>query len=57
MLPLFELGSLHRQRYLVNIKLRFIPLNDLMEEFKGLSQLSDVSLMVSDVAWSLTGTT
>ena len=47
MIPLFELGSVHHLRYLVNLRLRFIPLADHVHEYRGISQLGDMSIVVS----------
>jgi hypothetical protein len=45
MIPLFELGSVHHLRYLVNLRLRFVPLADHVHEYRGISQLGDMSIV------------
>ena len=47
MVSLFELGSIHHSRYLVNLRLHFMPLANHVTEFRGLSQLSEVMVLVS----------
>ena len=47
MVSLFELGSVHHGRYLVNLQLHFMPLADHVHEFRGLSQLSEIMVLVS----------
>ena len=47
MVSLFELGSVHHSRYLVNLRLHFMPLANHVTEFRGLSQLSEVMVLVS----------
>lgn len=47
MVSLFELGSIHHNRYLVNLQLHFMPLADQVHEFRGLSQLSEIMVIVS----------
>ncbi len=45
--PLLELGSCHHKQYLVNLYFTKLPLGH-EEEYKGLSQLSQVNLYVSE---------